>query len=435
MSCNDTRIKEKIYSMTKSNEFIKYYIILLTLTFAFSSNLFCFQIPNLYFSLYAYRLILITGVLFFTYNILYNRKLFYLSKNENFLLFVLLIWVIYAVVSYFSSYNKTYAIKEASYILIGFTTVSILLACKHFYKNFHAVFINTWIIGYLINILIGYYEFFTAMHFTNEYTHYILSKDANNMVHLSPASVWGNPNNFAVYLIISMLLLYIYIQPQNIYKFFALSLPGIFLIFITYSKINICIAISLLVLAVLTQNHIKTIIKYITNNKAVIILIIIFITYLVLFNNLIYTAVTNNSDELTSVSIRKNLLLNGLHFFSENIFFGIGPGQFQHYMENNKAVYDTAGVSSPHCGAIEILSQYGIFILLLIIINFVYLLYTVLRKYDKSVFFKILYILIVLVLISNATSGYIKSDLTWISITIPYLALDYLKAIHVKKIF
>jgi hypothetical protein len=64
--------------------------------------------------------------------------------------------------------------------------------------------------------------------------------------------------------------------------------------------------------------------------------------------------------KLSSIFIRKNLLLNGFFLTTKHPFFGIGPGQYSWYTINNKVPYVTGTITSPHEGLTELVSQYGI---------------------------------------------------------------------------
>jgi teichuronic acid biosynthesis protein TuaE len=342
------------------------------------------------------------------------------------------IWIIFALVNYNHVSNKLYAIKEIGYLMMGFMILIILFTLKKIYTDFHAIFLKAWLAGYVINILIGYFQFFTSTQFISEFSLYALTKDANHLIHLSPASVWGNPNNFAMYLVLCMFIFYIYIAPKNVYKYYVLIIPAVFLIFMTNSRINIFLAFINLLLPLMSIASINALIEFISKHKIVILFSLIFAVYIFTFNKTIYTAVTIDNAESTSVSIRKNLISNGLMFFSENMMLGIGPGQFQEYLETGKGYHHTENIVNPHCALIEIASQYGLIILVLLIINFSYLLYYTYKHFRFHTFVKTSYCLFVLALLSNVSSGYLKSDLTWVSLFIPYLISDYLKPIDDK---
>lgn len=121
--------------------------------------------------------------------------------------------------------------------------------------------------------------------------------------------------------------------------------------------------------------------------------------------------------QLSSGSIRKNLVLNGLEYLRSSRFMGTGAGG---YRENNLRKlnkYPDRGVGGAHNFAIEILSQYGIIVFLLlatVIIAVCYRLFLALRaKTWSKKHFLVLWLLITLCLMGNSNSSFLSLPLNW----------------------
>jgi O-antigen ligase len=86
---------------------------------------------------------------------------------------------------------------------------------------------------------------------------------------------------------------------------------------------------------------------------------------------------------LNSNEVRLNLLLNGIDFIKEEPLIGIGPGAFRMHHKEHKVSNPTETVIGAHNFPIEIVSQYGLFgwLYLLIVLS---ILIAFLLKYKKN---------------------------------------------------
>jgi hypothetical protein len=136
-------------------------------------------------------------------------------------------------------------------------------------------------------------------------------------------------------------------------------------------------------------------------------------------------------EQLSSNLIRKNLLLNGFDFFKRSNFIGVGAGGFKVKMQKGENLYDTSGIIDPHCYALEIISQYGVFVTLLFGILFFYVLKALFLsiKYNglNQTHLFILLLLICYAIMSNANSAFLPLPLNWFLFALIMIKTDDLQ--------
>lgn len=120
---------------------------------------------------------------------------------------------------------------------------------------------------------------------------------------------------------------------------------------------------------------------------------------------------------LSSNSVRKNLLLNGLDYLKKSHYMGLGAGGFQasNVLKLNK--YPDNGVVGAHNFMIEILSQYGVIIFAMLMSVFIWVLLVLFRAFKRKLWdgkhFLVLWLLITLVFMGNANSTFLSLPINW----------------------
>lgn len=127
---------------------------------------------------------------------------------------------------------------------------------------------------------------------------------------------------------------------------------------------------------------------------------------------------SNDSKELGSNGIRKNLILNGLDYLKKSNYLGIGAGGFLASNLNKQNKYPDGGVGGAHNFIIEILSQYGVGIFALLAGVFFWILLILIRSFFKGIWnekhFLVLWLLIVLIFMGNANSTFLSLPMNWL---------------------
>lgn len=88
-------------------------------------------------------------------------------------------------------------------------------------------------------------------------------------------------------------------------------------------------------------------------------------------------------DRLPSNVARANLLKNAWHFFLDSYGFGVGAGNVSYYLEHY-AVYDTDNVAEVHNWLVEILANFGLFIMLGYLSVYAYLIWVLYKFYERK---------------------------------------------------
>lgn len=91
---------------------------------------------------------------------------------------------------------------------------------------------------------------------------------------------------------------------------------------------------------------------------------------------------------VNSDAVRLNLIRNGLVFLKETFGFGVGTSNAEYWMAN-ETVYNVRGFTNVHNWWAEILTNFGIIIFVLYIIFYIFLFYSIWKRYrqekDKNV--------------------------------------------------
>ncbi len=124
---------------------------------------------------------------------------------------------------------------------------------------------------------------------------------------------------------------------------------------------------------------------------------------------------------LSSNSVRKNLLLNGLDYLKKSHYMGLGAGGFQasNMLKLNK--YPDNGVVGAHNFIIEILSQYGVLVFGMLMSVFIWIIVVLFRAFRRRLWdekhFLVLWFLITFVFMGNANSTFLSLPINWFLVT------------------
>ena len=377
-------------------------------------------------NLHAFRIVLLVSSFIFLVQG-YFRKL--RSGPEKYFILMCVLWVLFAAVSFRWSLVTKYAWKDVYYVVSG----GLMFFCLTVFSelpDFKKKFVSFWVLGYFINLVIAGWEIFTGSHFNSEYSQHLFNLRPEHFIHFAPASVFGNPNLFSVYLVLSMTLFVILRKHLSGFLFAFLMVSSLFLILYTHSKISLLSTIPIAVYYFYSEAKFdfKSISRKSVGNNS--LLLVIVISGLFLFNDVVTpanqkgTPVSDKAPVLPkSELIRKNLVFNGITFFLDSRGRGIGAGQFQAYMEKGLNKYPTAGISNPHSGIIEILSEYGIIGIALVVFFYLGLMIYTIRHFGLRNSWVTMLCILELILLSNANSGFLSSSVSWMVMIVPVIFL------------
>jgi teichuronic acid biosynthesis protein TuaE len=236
-----------------------------------------------------------------------------------------------------------------------------------------------------------------------------------------PISVFGNPNDYALFLLFSVFNSFglSKIRKSRVIRIlsFLFAFFFIFLLFATQSRsafLGLLLGIFIFCFVSLKSISKKNVYKFI-----IVILVISFLIPFIkdgkdLYLELMTFDISDGSDE-----VRLNLLRNGLDFILNTFFMGVGLGNIEYYMANF-GYYPTYGVENIHNFWMEMLVSSGIlvfsFYLIVYILN-IYRLYrySVSEKDAESRFISMIFLsfLLAFFITSSGASSLIYNEWIW----------------------
>ena len=302
-------------------------------------------------------------------------------KNKGGFLYIifLLIWLLYSFFSVlwvidYPSWGKYIVFLISAFIFSSLIFVYI----DNLEKFLNAIRIIVWL-SILLSFL-AFYEslygnyFFldpTSMEWYKEFS--LLQKAS---LFREPVTVFGNPNNYALFLFFSFaltLLLVIIDKKSRLRYIYIIYLAvSIFLIIITLSRsslLGIFLFLLFLFLLVFFNGtlQLKRRLLYVLFLVCLIISYFIY-SYFFLIDGFFTLSFTS---EGSSDDIRRNLILNGFIILSKYYYFGTGLGN----IESNMAIttnFDVGGIVNIHNWWMEILVSSGVLIFILYVSIYIY---------------------------------------------------------------
>ena len=403
---------------------MRIFILLLVGTAFLGPNV--FSINTVFFQMSLYRLMLAIAPLLLIGSI-NNQKLREFTKRNNFLTYVfMLFWTIYAMISVVIVQDYSSWFRYLIFIISG--VLAIWLIGLYLYKqnDFFRVFSLIEVFVTLYS-LIGYYEILTGDYrFLNAGSEDYFSEALNSVGTRIPTSVFGNPNNFALFCIVGYYnsLICRKIQGNIFVRSASLIVAFSSIILLLATESRACLIgflSSLFALGTLevTQNFKwRKIIPFIA--VAVIFLAISlgspenFQESILPLVAIDFTGETEGSD-----FIRMNLILNGLAFLKESGFLGVGAGNIEYHMAHN-SLFFVGETTNIHNWWMEILVSFGVIVFLGYIIiylkNFVLLRHYALTTNDANTRYIsqcLLGFMIAFVLASISASSNMTAEWLW----------------------
>ncbi len=282
-----------------------------------------------------------------------------------------------------------------------------------------------WPLGFILTLSL--FEIATKSHLPSPFATEILITDPIHFVRLSPAATFGNPNHLAIFLIISFFILYAaLLEKKNILKPLLFITLILIVLWFTLSRFGLmAVTLPLLYLPFHFSQEFQQSAK--THKKQWLGILFLFAGVVLMvslnggFTGGMFAAEGEGPEvplDLTAKSsrtVRMNMLKNGWELFQESRFLGVGPGQFSEIMKTEIQPYDTFGYSDAHSGFVEIISQYGLFILLIWAAWGLYIFIRILKKLKRSdpVIISCFFMTLAFIPMSSANSSFLSSPLIW----------------------
>ncbi len=346
------------------------------------------------FSLYPFRIVFLFILFLIVIEwLLDNRKFVeFFRVNIKYTWFFLL-WFVYIIFVSIWIVEFGYAKRELFNLLIFLLFIFTSVYLVEDERDFR-VLMKTWLLFYILAILVGFWEVFTGSHLPTSKYHiaafktYIAEVSILYRKSFMPTTFFFNQNNFATYLSLSIPIVFFYVR-NTLFRY-ALASSGIFLLIATLSRANL---IALFLEA--------SILPFFLNRRQNMIYIPIYFTSILVAGLFVYSVAAGSiqlkdprferfyltvRDKIVnflkgdmgrrelSTRIRLGLIENSIYYFEKTSGLGTGPGQLEYYMDKFPVAY-TYYLKDPHNWWLEILAKYGILIFLAYILFLVYLMY------------------------------------------------------------
>lgn len=395
-------------------------------------------------TLYAFRVLLIIGLPV----LLFKKQLTcYTNKVSKYTFFFLITWLVYSAISLIWSMDKMAAGKDILYLLFGIASFVFLISLKKGYADFDKELSSAWGLVFIVVILVSVWEIYTANHLVSNFTQRLYDMKPFHILHYVPVFTFDNPNHFAIYCCISVIIFSgaILRKSQPALNGFLIA-NSIFIIHLSKARLGI---ITLFIFGVIAffyvflkknekdlRQKLMPVIKFVMIAIFLIGSVFCFHPYENVNEKIITPESISKDDHLASTVLRKNLLMNGMLFLKQSKGLGVGPGNYQAYTNAGLGPYETDGIDSPHNWPMEILSQWGIGITALFLALFIYILAVLFRSVKRSGFqqkhFLLLLLLVCYAIMSNANSIFMPLPLNWFMLSLIVIWSDELLENNLK---
>lgn len=226
-----------------------------------------------------------------------------------------------------------------------------------------------WCLAWVVAVLPGIYETVTGAHLPN---YLESSPDYVRESVTDTASFFVNPNPYAVFLCISMVVLAVGARLEKGWVaklMLAASLAGPVLIYPTNSRITQLVSILVAAWVIWSIEAVRARLARLAAAGAVVVcsgLVAVLLT----------PGVQGSIARLVAGSgeMRINLYESALWMFVSTGGAGVGPGMFEPTIQSGLVPYDTGSAINPHSGVFEIVSEYGSAVAALAIVTIIVLL-------------------------------------------------------------
>lgn len=360
--------------------------------------------------------------------------------KERMMLIVLAIWVVYGCITLFAMpYADLHAgINEIIALILGsLTIVSVTILCKK--GEWDNIFTGIKI-AVLITLVIGAYEILTGNHLSTsrfcdpefiKMTKELLGDEADSVRWYIATSIFYNENDYSAMLaVFTPLLICVQVHKSRISRAFDVFLLCFCFAIMYFDNAFICIIAFAIGLVIVLAMGIKD------NKERLTIIISLIITRIIILGferilelrlGMAGTLLAQLSNDTGSLAYRLNTYrITLVETFVTGKGIGFGAGSFTNYF--GRFAESQHMMSNPHCFWFEILSEYGVLILLMFATALVMLMSSLILKYKKTKEARFVAVIAAgasLIIASVSPSAYLKNVYYWIPIALAVFLADY----------
>lgn len=290
------------------------------------------------------------------------------------LLPLIVIWAGVAILLSSNVPDTNLVLSEVINLFFGFLALWIILETAGSPRRLH-IFCRGWVTALFLVLALGYREVQTGSHLAN----YAIKDQILSSTYSPPASTFGNPNNLAIFLAMSWVLVGVWGErsgrPWSRILGYILVLASLPLLLQTGSRIAlvVCGVLTFVRLCLLSDRR----------RMNLLLLSAIALTGCVFYSPDAFGIFTPGiaaqgildpaswlreiAQAGTSGGVRLNLTLNGAYLTWITWFIGAGPGGFRWANFMKEVPLPTFQITDPHNLWVEVSSQYGIVVLLLFV--------------------------------------------------------------------
>lgn len=410
----------RIHAITRNSNVLNWLAWLLPLSLAGGSDLLSFEWLGA--TWYAFRIVVLIGAALACIDFFSSRRS--LPLWLWCWIITCTIWLCWALFNRNDTMDNALWQKGIFYLLIGIASLLTIYHLSSHDKN--GRMISAASLGLATNIIISAIQMITSLRPDSAFTHDLAVYSSEHYVRFVPTGLFGNPNHFAMYVCVQLLLLYTFRKHIAFTSRMVLYALSALLVLLTHSRIGE-IALLLLCLLMVIENRSWIGIQC-SRFTAKIIISILFIIAIIASNTWINTRnvaleIERNNGivkqvKTASAGSRTELMKCGFQMISESDYCGVGPGQFQNVMQEKGWNAQTGGMVDPHCGIIEITAESGVLVALL---WFVSICIFVAQSFKKKYALQSITWLLLMGVLQFANSTFVSTPLAWCLLAWPLL--------------
>ncbi|WP_078550016.1 teichuronic acid biosynthesis protein TuaE [Litchfieldia alkalitelluris] len=368
--------------------FIAYYVevknIIVPLMFLLICSTFLnqsiFTIHLGFFSLFLYRMLLITVVTLFVLHIFKEKNFidYWNQVHVKGILLFFLVWIVYGTISLLWVKSLIAGIKYLFLLGIGIAFIFLAVFLLKKLSQLFAVYLF-WSVMSMLLLILGCVNHFGHIQLPSSTLY-----GAPEYKLGYPTAVFFNQNDFATFLTISFFFYFSALKNSRNSYFkcgaFILSGLSVYMIYLTESRASLlAIGVGLIIYVLMIVPSLLK--KVIVITSALTITLLFYLNIEKIYSILLQLSEASTESTSSNV-VRLNLIKNTFAFFIESFGFGVGVGNLPFYLEN-QAIYDTNHVVEVHNWLVEIIGNFGWGIFLGYLTMYIYLIHRLYCFYKK----------------------------------------------------
>jgi len=283
------------------------------------------------------------------------------------------VWTVWGIATILWTPDVGAGVIEVLAVAFGTVTVLVAARCARIVANASAVLKAGWLLAFAVAMAIAVWEVLTGNHLPSSY----IDNLPDYVSHVAVVSTFGNPNNFAGFIVLAFPFVYWQIVSGRgfgrVVGFCLASALPMLLVLTGGRLAMIACGLQLCTLGLIAARGagarhtmkrvaIATVLAFVMVGNAALVL---------RHQPAVLEKVMRLREGVVasgSVAVRINLARNGLQFLGESFGFGVGAGAFQELIDQGRGAHETGKIVDPHNYWIEVLSQYGVIVFVLLLV-------------------------------------------------------------------